>query len=807
MGEQRPGRGGAGAEDVTVALPATVGPYVVMRELGSGGMGVVSLGRMASGRLVAVKQVREEYADDPAFRSRFRREVAAARRVSGVYTVPVVDADTEGPRPWVATSYVPAPSLDEAVRLCGSFQEPALRALGTALAEALQVIHAAGVVHRDVKPGNVLLSADGPRVIDFGISKAVDSGATRLTGTGTVIGSPAFMAPEQIASSHDAGPEADVFALAGVLVYAACGEGPFGPGDEGTLHRVLHAEPDLHGVPRALHPLLSHCLDKSPSRRPPLAEVLAALAPADPADLQVPALREEWARRAEEAELLAVAPPPPGTPPGGPRPARPGRRRFLIGSLAALGVVAAGSAAAVYLADGSEGSPDSRGSGNAPGSPAADSGKPLGRRVPTVTFTDPPAPLWSTPLPITVAVPQLHAYGGTLLLHQGGYAAVAFDPARGAVRWRHGGLGRKGAGSPGPEPLGAGGRVVGPVEGGVLVAGMSTDLRSAGQYYVAVADPATGRTRSRTSLGRAVHLSMLLATHGTVAYCTVTSYGDGIKLPSPGRTPTFEYSQKIAAIELNSGRIRWQKDLASDSVFGMGFAADRHGFYYGEGTDDGLTLHALAAADGKSRWSVKVPADPDSSLPPAMQAGGGQLVSSLTAAGDLLLAVNLKGGLTAHDARTGTRRWSVPMTAASAPGVVGDLVLTNDLTQVHAVELRTGKVRWRVASPVNLAPSLGFGPTLVATKDVTAVLFSPLQMDAKGGFSTDAQRGALVLRTSDGKQLWALRENPRSVPSPSPTAIGSGVPSGYEMWGVAAQGSTVFLADSDRVRAYRADPR
>ncbi|MEU0162259.1 PQQ-binding-like beta-propeller repeat protein [Streptomyces sp. NPDC006261] len=802
MSVQQLGSGGTGSEGVTVALPATIGPYVVMRELGSGGMGVVSLGRMASGRLIAVKQVREEYADDPAFRSRFRREVAAARRVSGVYTVPVVDADTEGPRPWLATSYLPAPSLDQAVRLCGSFQEPALRALGTALTEALQAIHAAGVVHRDVKPGNVLLSADGPRVIDFGISKALDSGGTRLTGTGTVIGSPAFMAPEQIASSHDVGPEADVFALAGVLVYAACGEGPFGPGDEGTLHRVLTAEPDLHGVPRALHPLLSHCLDKTPSRRPRLEEILAALAPAAPADLQVPALREEWARRAKEAELLAVAPPPPRTSPGGPQPARPGRRRFLIGSLAALGVVAAGSATAVYLTGRSE---DSQGSSNSP--QAKDSGKPLGRKVSTVTLTDPPEPLWSTPLPITVTMPKLHAYGGTLLLHEGGYAAVAFDAARGKVRWQHGGLGRKpAAGSPGPEPLGSGARVVGPVGGGVLVSGMSADLRSAGQYYAAVADPATGRMRTKVSLGRTVS-SMLLAAHGTVAYCTVMSFEGDVKLPSPGQTPEFDYSQKIAAIELDSGKVRWQKDLTSGSIFGMGFAADRHGFYYGEGTEEGLTLHALAAADGRSRWSVKVPADPDSSLPAAMQAGGGQLVSSLTAAGDLLLAVNLKGGLTAHDAKTGTRRWSVPMTAASAPSVVGDLVLTSDLTQVHAVELRTGKVRWRIASPVNLAPSLGFGPTLAATEDVTAVLFTPMQIDAKGGVTMDAKRGALVLRTADGKQLWALRENPASAPSPTPSGIGSGVPAGYEVWGIAAHGSTVFLAHSGRVRAYRADTR
>ncbi|MCH0542959.1 PQQ-binding-like beta-propeller repeat protein [Streptomyces sp. MUM 203J] len=791
---QSGGGGEQGPEDLTVVLPATIGPYVVMRELGGGGMGVVSLCRMTSGRLVAVKRVREEYADDPAFRSRFRREVAAARRVSGVYTVPVVDADTEGPRPWIATSYVPAPSLDEAVRLCGSFREPALRALGTGLAEALQAVHAAGVVHRDVKPGNVLLSADGPRVIDFGIGKALDTAGTRLTRTGTVIGSPAFMAPEQIASSHDAGPEADVFALAGVLVYAACGEGPFGPGDAGSLQRIVTAEPDLHGAPEALHPLLLRCLDKTPSQRPSLEEILTGLTPADPRDLQIPALREELARRAEEAELLAVVPPPPGRPPGGTDPGKPSRRGLLIGGLAALGTVAAGSTAAAFLAGGTEDPPPGAGGG----------GEPLSRAVPTVRLTDPPEPLWSKAPPIAVTAPGLHCYERTLLLHDGGHGAVAFDTAKGKVRWHHGVLPAGGGSSWERSPVGLGGSVLGPVEGGILVSGMSRDLGSLGEGYLAVVDPATGREKSRAARDRSVMLSMLLAAHGNTAYCLADTFDGGLVPPSPGATPDYRYSQNAAAVDLSSGGIRWQMPVVANSLHGVRYAADRHGFYYTESSDKGLTVHAVDAARGRSRWSVKVPAAPDSALPPYMQSAGGQLVSSITAAGDLLLAVNIRGGLTAYDARAGTRRWSVSMAVASAPVVAGDLVLTHDTTRVHAVDLATGKVRWRVDSPLKLSPDLGFGQTLAASEDVTAVLLTPLDIDAGGVFAANGEAGALALRTSDGGQLWALREKPAPTPSPEPSGIGRGAPAGMELWGVAVRAGTVFLAGGGRVRAYRA---
>ena len=207
--------------------PRTIGPYRLTGRLGQGGMGEVFLGVSPGGRPVAVKAIRAELTADPQFRARFRQEVAAARRVSGVFTAAVVDADIDGPVAWLATSYVQGPSLEEAVDSHGPLPEASLLALAAGLAESLTAIHSAGVVHRDLKPSNVLLAQDGPRVIDFGISRAAES--TALTRTGLVIGSPGFMSPEQ-ATGGETGQPTDIFSLGAVLAFAATGEGPFGKG-------------------------------------------------------------------------------------------------------------------------------------------------------------------------------------------------------------------------------------------------------------------------------------------------------------------------------------------------------------------------------------------------------------------------------------------------------------------------------------------------------------------------------------------------------------------------------------------------
>lgn len=256
-----------------VSDPMKIGPYRIVGRLGSGGMGWVYLGRSPAGREVAVKVVRPELAAEAEFRERFTREVAAARVVSGAYTAAVIDADTEAELPWLATMYVPGPSLAEAVRTDGPLPEPQVRPLGAGLVEALQAIHAARVVHRDLKPANVLLASDGPRVIDFGISRV--DGAPGLTQVGVVVGTPPFMSPEQIKGAP-VGPPSDVFSLGGVLVYALTGRPPHGSG-EGVRYRVVLAEPELDGVPASMRELIAHCLAKRPEDRPQLSELLAKL--------------------------------------------------------------------------------------------------------------------------------------------------------------------------------------------------------------------------------------------------------------------------------------------------------------------------------------------------------------------------------------------------------------------------------------------------------------------------------------------------------------------------------------------------
>ncbi|MCX4957474.1 protein kinase domain-containing protein [Streptomyces virginiae] len=259
--------------------PQELGGFGLLARLGSGGMGTVYLARSAAGRTVALKTVHARLAADATFRTRFRLEADAARVIGDRYGARVFAADALAATPWLATEYVIGPQLDEAVGLAGPLPEPCVRALGADLARALGQLHRSDVVHRDLKPSNVMVTAAGPKVIDFGIARAL--GDERLTRTGAAAGTPAFMSPEQ-AGGLEHSPAGDVFALAGVLVFAACGHGPFGGGRAADLlYRVRYAEPDLGGVPAALAPVLARCLDKDPARRPTTAELAELLAPGD----------------------------------------------------------------------------------------------------------------------------------------------------------------------------------------------------------------------------------------------------------------------------------------------------------------------------------------------------------------------------------------------------------------------------------------------------------------------------------------------------------------------------------------------
>lgn len=270
--------------DAPHPLPEKAGPYLLLTELGRGGMGRVLLGVAPDGRTAAVKLVHARHAADDGFRSRFRREVEASRRVSGAYTAAVLDADADAEMPWLASVFVAGPSLGAAVERAGALPPEALHRLAVGLATALDEIHRAGLVHRDLKPENVLLAEDGARVIDFGIARAAESGdVTELTGTGWVVGSPPFMSPEQ-AEGRELTGASDVFSLGSVLVLAATGRSPFaGSSALLTLYNLVHTEPDLSAVPRALHGIVVRCLAKNPADRPTPAELLALLGPVTPA--------------------------------------------------------------------------------------------------------------------------------------------------------------------------------------------------------------------------------------------------------------------------------------------------------------------------------------------------------------------------------------------------------------------------------------------------------------------------------------------------------------------------------------------
>ncbi|MFF9210290.1 MULTISPECIES: protein kinase [unclassified Streptomyces] len=354
--------------------PAEVAGYRLAARLGSGGMGTVYLSYTPGGHPIALKMIRPELSEDPEFRRRFRQEVQAAQRVQGLYTAPVIDYDTEGPRPWLATAYVAGPSLAAAVAEHGPLPLPSVLLLLAGMAEALSVVHGAGIVHRDLKPSNVLLAADGPRVIDFGIARAVD--ATALTGTGVSVGTPAFMSPEQ-AAGQPVTPAADVFALGQVAVFAACGRGAWGDGpSHAVLYRIVHEEPDLAGLPAPLA-FVARCLAKDPAERPSPAELLALCQEASPTPLRqsgswLPqAIAAQITQRVSASAALASAP---TTAPAAPPPTAPVTRLDAPGT-------------------------------PAPASPAQGSAAPPGHAAPTVVAAQPPGAHAAHAAPTVVAGP------------------------------------------------------------------------------------------------------------------------------------------------------------------------------------------------------------------------------------------------------------------------------------------------------------------------------------------------------------------------------------------------------------------
>ncbi len=625
---------------------------------------------------LAVKVVHAQFAKDPDFRGRFRQEVAAARRVSGAFTAPVVDADPDGERPWMATLFIPGPTLSDHVKRNGPMDPAQLRRLMAGLAEALRDIHRAGVVHRDLKPSNVLLADDGPKVIDFGISRPVDS--ELRTETGRLIGTPPFMAPEQFRRPREVGPAADIFALGSVMVHAATGQGPFDSDSPYIVaYQVVHDEPDLTGVPDEVAPLVLRCLAKEPEERPTPDELMRELrsvaasydtqtfipaqrtwdtgGPRPPAGRPV---REVEADRAGEADRAV---------PAG-RAVRAGRGRGLrLGRRAALGAGAFGLAvvgalASLPLLDDDGGSP-----------------QPASPRTTSAAFSG-----WQS-TPAAGGSAPLCSHGAGRLLCATSGLVFALDPSDGHLLWRH--------------AVGKGPRKEPPV----LAGGLVQPSPNQGRRLEAL-DPASGEVRwqrDTPEAGSAVYAGGMLLVTGTDGKVTGVDGASGEVRWShriPGHeAPYFATfggdplaylagasqdgrSTRLTVVDPQTGDVR--SDARLDGTL-KPFGA----------SDGSLFLLSLDAVHGDARAVVRYTPKTGETrrVPlavPLQQAHGavrGNL-ACLMGTGGSLVAVDLEAREQVWDLETGTMRGSTP--------VAGDryVYVTTSDGRLLAVDARRGKV-------------------------------------------------------------------------------------------------------------------
>lgn len=635
-----------------------LGHYQVAELLGAGGMGEVYLAHSPSGRAVAVKVIREDLAAKPGFRERFAREVQAARQVSGAFTAPVLDADTTGPTPWMATQYVEGPTLADVVNDRGTLPADEVWRLASGLCEALRDIHRAGLVHRDLKPGNILLAEDGPRVIDFGISRVVD--ATALTQSGQILGTPLFMAPEQFRTPRDAGPAADVFALGSVLVYAATGHGPF---DADTPYAIawnaVHEDPDLTGLPESLHPVVEPCLRKDPAERPAPETLLTLLS----------SRRERRAHRtsAREAEL-----------------ARTRRVRLRRGALAAGAVACAALIVGVWTwwPNGDD--------GESPRKPLATASAPTSAPVRMPGWKP-----WVTQLSADQGPPREMAdchYEVSALWCTGERALLArLDPRTGKVLWRQ------------TSPNGHASALLGMTRWTVL-AGAYQENGSQNAYKIQAYDVETGKPQNERVIPGAKECGLaaeiIVCTHGGSMSAwnpdgispRWTAASDWVLLPSPkGSPPQSVYVMKITEsglptevgeISQGDGHLIWRQDVPKGTDFTR---VSGEGFLYFLTYRGGVTkLVRLDPKRGGERTT-------DLAVPERM----------LDIVGEVFYS-HRGGIISAYDIATGRRLWasSTLHHRFSAPTVEGDRIhfTTQDGT-VIALDRHTGGSLWQQKAP------------------------------------------------------------------------------------------------------------
>ncbi|MFD8084507.1 protein kinase [Kitasatospora sp. NPDC059722] len=682
-----------------------VGPHQLLRPLGEGGMGVVYLARSPGLRLLAVKVIRPEYAEDPRFQRRFQQEVEAARRVTGFHTPPVVDAQPRGSRPWMATAYLPAPSLGEVVRRFGPLGEAGARALGAALAEALAAIHAVGVVHRDLKPGNVLIARDGPRVIDFGISRAFD--AVHLTRTGMVCGTPGYIAPERIVSASVTFASSDVFSLGCLLVYALTGRTPFGTGEPAQINRrAVYEEPELAGVPAVLRPLVAACLDKEPARRPSAAAVLAALAPVDPAALLSPGLLADLDARERQAAIDLAA--PPADPPALPvRTWQSLSRRGLFGLGAGLGAgVAAAVGVPLLLTRRARAAAGTATVGNPVDAWGADAGG-------ASPATEAPAPLWSQPFSGVAVDHQLSLIGSTPVWWNAGLGATGLDGSTGRQAWAR-------------EDV-----QFFQAQNGLLY-GTSMDFKSLVWLNATAEDhriPLTVPTEQRWEA--MMSMRVFGADDRTVVMARQTaSAGGGV----------------VVGADLGTGEVLWQHDVAqapvsvarldeasySGSGSLMGLVADGRCYYR-----DGDVQHAVDLRTGVSQWQAV-----------GLAGGIAGQPARLIRSGELLLVV-VGQTVVALEAATGRQRWLAPPVPQAVFGCAlgaGRLLLSGNLGTAYCLDVTTGKGLWHSTVATATSPGTGMDFRVPSAGD------GFFGVSLLGGPS-----GAAVLDATAGAVRWVSR--------------------------------------------------
>jgi hypothetical protein len=567
--------------------PLVIGEFRLHTRLGAGGMGRVYLASSPGGRAVAVKVIHAHLARDAAFVDRFRLEVAAAQAVNGGYAAPVVAAGPDDDPPWLATAYVAGPSLQEAVTETGPLPEDAVLKLAAGLAEALRAIHSAGIVHRDLKPDNVLLADDGPRVIDFGIARALDGSG--LTVAGSVVGTPSYMSPEQ-AQGQPAGPASDVFSLGGVAYFAATGVGPFGSGNPATLlYRIVHTEPDLERVPPRLRDLVAACLAKDPASRPALAGLTASLTDAAPPEIDSP----------QESSVPSFWPAPVA------RLIADQQARFAAGLTAGRAPVVRTPTVVVAptAQDGPATPPRPPAVETAPATPGQPGPAPhMGRRRALAALAG------AAPAGLVVAGWELTRPRPAAAGNQLSASALSPSPTPSAAQ-----AAQRRASSlrPGTELWSS--ATNGPV-GDVLVAD--------GVVYVGTVDRAVYALDAAT--GKPLWHHLMGA--GKTDYLAVTSGAVVAASGSNGATPSG-YPGGVYALDPATGKLLWSVD--APFVLGLDVAGDV--VYAGTAVKDDLTggVTALSAGTGELLWTFDFPVnvDPDggvSSTPPRRWARSGR---------------------------------------------------------------------------------------------------------------------------------------------------------------------------------------